>query len=248
MDKDKKILEEDLYKPVHDFLEKQGYKVRAEVKDCDVAAIKEDFLIIVELKRNLTVELLSQAVKRQKVSDMVYIAVPKPKKLRANSKWKDICHLIRRLELGLIFVNFKEDNSFVEVVIEPKKFDRAKSKKLNVRRRNGIIQEIQGRNKDMNVGGSRGRKLVTSYREISIHIACCLDKFGPMSPKKLRELGTDAKKTVSVLYNNYYGWFDKKSRGVYELNAGGKKDLKLYEELAEYYYEKIPAKNGLEEN
>ncbi|WP_242851373.1 hypothetical protein [Clostridium sp. DMHC 10] len=121
-----KILEEDLYKPIHDFFEKQGYTVRAEVKDCDVTAIKDDFLIIVELKKNLTVELLSQAVKRQKISELVYVAVPKPKRMKVDSKWKDICHLIRRLELGLIFVNFKSSKTFVEVVIEPKAFDRSK--------------------------------------------------------------------------------------------------------------------------
>lgn len=242
MENKEKIREEDLYKPVHDFFEKQGYTVRAEVKDCDVTAVKNDFLIIIELKKNLTVELLSQAVKRQKISELVYIAVPKPKRMKADSKWKDICHLIRRLELGFIFVNFKSSKAFIEVVIEPKPFDRAKSVSANKKKRASIIKEIEGRNKDLNVGGTRGKKLVTSYRESAIEIACCLDKFGPLSPKKLREIGTDCKKTVSILYKNYYGWFDKKSRGVYELNEEGKKNLKVYEELARYYYEKIGEK------
>lgn len=237
--KEKKLLEEDLYKPVHDFLENQGYTVRAEVDHCDVAAIKDETLLIVELKKNLTVELLSQAVNRQKAADIVYMAIPKPQKMKANSKWKDICYLIKRLELGLIFVNFKGKQAFVEVAIEAKSFDFAKSKSMAKRKRNHIIKEMQGRNKDLNVGGSKGKKLVTSYRENSIFIACCLNKFGPMSPKKLREIGTDCKKTVSILYKNYYGWFEKKSRGVYELNDEGKKNLEVYEELANYYYEKL---------
>lgn len=237
--KEKKIIEEDLYKPVHDFLEKQGYIVRAEVEHCDITAIKDETLLIVELKKNLTVELLSQAVDRQKAADLVYMAIPKPKKMKANSKWRSICYLIRRLELGLIFVSFKEKGTFVEVAIEAKSFDFGKSKRIAKKKRNNIIKEIHGRNVDLNVGGSKGKKLVTSYRENSIFIACCLNKFGPMSPKKLREIGTDCKKTVSILYQNYYGWFDRKSRGVYELNDEGKKNLEIYKELANYYYEKI---------
>ncbi len=97
-----KILEIDLFRPISDFLVEQGYTVRSEVKDCDIAAIKEEELVIVELKRNLSVDLLAQAVKRQKSADIVYMAIPKPKKLTANSKWKDIIHLVKRLELGLI--------------------------------------------------------------------------------------------------------------------------------------------------
>ena len=86
----KEILEEDLYDPVKDFLLQKGYKVNGEVKDCDVTAMKDESLIVVELKKNLSVTLISQAVKRQKVADSVYIAIPKPLKFRMNGKWKDI--------------------------------------------------------------------------------------------------------------------------------------------------------------
>lgn len=242
-----KILEEDLYKPVHDFLEKQGYTVRAEVNYCDVSAVKGDELIIVELKRNLSVALLSQAVKRQKVSDLVYVAVPKPQRFRADSKWKDICHLLRRLELGLMLVSLSGNKSFVEIAVEPKAFDRTKSKSANIRKRNSIIKETKGRYKDLNTGGSRGKKLMTSYREQSLFIACCLHKLGPMSPKKLREIGTDEKKTLSILSKNFYGWFDKVSRGVYGVNEEGIKNIEIYKELADYYYEKVDNINKLNE-
>ena len=38
------MLESDLYLPVKDYLEKHGYRVRGEVKNCDVVATKEDDL------------------------------------------------------------------------------------------------------------------------------------------------------------------------------------------------------------
>lgn len=231
-----KILEIDLCKPISDFLINEGYSVRCEVKDCDITAIKGDELIIVELKKNLSVSLLTQAVKRQKTADLVYIAIPKPKKLFANSKWKDICHLIRRLELGLILVSFKGKKSFVEIPINPVPFDREKSKNMNKKKRESIIKEASTRYMDLNIGGSSGKKLVTVYRESAIFIACCLNRQGPLSPKQLRNLGTDSKKTNSILSEDHYGWFERVERGVYSINETGKSALAQYKELADYFY------------
>lgn len=234
-----KLLEMDLSKPVSDFLIEQGYSVRSEVKDCDITAIKGGELVIVELKRNLSVSLLAQAVKRQRMTDMVYIAVPKPKKLFANSKWKDICHLLRRLELGLILVSFKGESGFIEVPIHPAPFDREKSMKINKKKRENIIKEAKARNMDLNVGGSSGKKLVTAYRESAIYIACCLNKLGPLSPRQLRNLGTDLKKTTSILSENHYGWFERIERGVYSINDSGRSGITQYEELTEYFNKRI---------
>lgn len=237
-----KILEEDLSSPICEFLLKQGYTVRSEVNYCDITALKENELVVVELKRNLSVELLAQAVKRQKAADLVYIAVPKPKRMLGNSKWKDICHLIRRLELGLILVSFKGRQAFIEIPIEPIYFDRGKSKTINKKKKENIIKEINGRYVDLNVGGSTGKKLVTAYRESALFIACCLNMLGPLSPKALRELGTDNKKTTSILSENHYGWFEKVHRGMYNLNDEGKKALKQYKDLVDYYNNKIMSK------
>ena len=235
----KKILEEDLGRPVSDFLVNLGYTVRSEVKHCDITAFKNEELIVVELKRNLSVDLLCQAVKRQKAADLVYIAVPKPKKLMGNSKWKDICHLIRRLELGLILVSFKGKQGFVEIPIHPIPFDREKSKAMNKKKRESIIKEMNGRYGDLNTGGSKGKKLVTAYRESAIYIGCCLNKFGPLSPKKLRELGTENKKTTSILSENHYGWFVKVDRGIYDISKAGREALMQYNDVAQHYYEKL---------
>lgn len=245
MNSTKDIKEENLSRPVEDFLISQGYTVRSEVEDCDIAAVKDDVLLAVELKKNLTVKLLSQAVKRQKTADIVYIAVLKPKKLRMNSNLKDIYHLIRRLELGLIWVSFRGDKSFIEISVEPEAFDRKKSVVRNDKKRQKIVNEIKNRHKNLNVGGSTQKKLVTAYREQAIFIACCLDRFGNMSPSALKKLGTDVKKTSSILYNNHYGWFDRIDRGVYGLNEFGKKGLQTYKELAVYYYEMLEKREEL---
>lgn len=233
------ILEQDLWKPVRDFLIEKGYVVRSEVKDCDIVAMKDEVMTVVELKKNLSVGLLAQVVKRQKFADLVYAAVPKPKKIIGSAKWRDICHLLRRLELGLILVSFKGSKGFVEVAVEPSFFDRERSRQRNKKIRENIIQEMKGRYEDFNIGGSTGKKVITAYRESSIFIACCLEKLGPLSPKKLRELGTDLKKTTSILYENHYGWFEKVERGIYSISDTGKQALNIYKELSDYYFDKL---------
>lgn len=237
-----RILEVDLWKPVSDFLTEQGFTVRSEVKDCDIAAYKNEELVIVELKRNLSVELLAQGVKRQKCAELVYVAIPKPKKLIGNSKWKDLIHLIRRLELGLLLVSFKGGKGIVEVAVQPIPFDRDRSIKANKKKRESIVKEIKNRLIDANKGGSTRTKLITAYKENMIFVACCLNKYGAMSPKQIKEYGTDPKQTDSALRKNFYGWFDKVKRGVYAINDVGKEALEEHKQLAEYYYNKIESK------
>ena len=49
------MTEKELFPPVRDLFVKRGYKVNAEVRDCDVTATKDDEFIIIELKKNLSV-------------------------------------------------------------------------------------------------------------------------------------------------------------------------------------------------
>ncbi len=234
-----KIMEESLSKPVTTYFMDIGYKVRTEVDYCDICALKEDKLVIIELKKNLSVDLLVQAVDRQKITDFVYVAIPKPKKFTVNAKWKSLCHLIKRLEIGLILVSITDNGSYIEIPIDPLPCDRLKYMHNNKKRRNGMIKELNGRNIDLNVGGSRGRKLVTAYRESSLYIVCCLKKYGAMSPKELRNLGSDLKKTQSILSKNYYGWFSKVDKGIYTLSKEGQQALIEYGDLAKLDYEKL---------
>lgn len=227
-----KRYEVDLYKPIQKHFANQGFDVYGEVHDCDLVAEKEGELIIVELKLNLTVELLIQATKRQRLTDLVYIAIPKPKYKIKSKKWHDLCHLIKKLELGLIVVSFLKSGHKMEVIISPVPFDRKKS--LQSKKKKRILEEIKGRNVENNVGGSHKTKIMTAYKENSIHIACCLERYGPLSPKTLRQMGT-GDKTLPILNKNYYGWFEKVARGIYIISEAGKKELKEYTSVVNYY-------------
>lgn len=226
--------ETDLDYPVRKFLISKGYQVYSEVNDCDIIAVKDDQLIVVELKRNFSIELLLQAVKRQKFGDSVYVAIPTPKRISRGKK-RDITHLVRRLELGLLYVTLSPRYPTVDIIINPKPFDRVKSRQQNKKKRIAIIQEIKGRKRDFNTGGSTGQTLVTAYRESAVQIATYLVKFGPLSPKQLREYGTDKAKTRNILADNYYGWFNRIKHGVYEITDSGRKALEDYSELVNYY-------------
>ncbi|NLW55637.1 MAG: hypothetical protein GX050_03260 [Firmicutes bacterium] len=229
------ILETDLYQPIHDFFTQLGYEVHGEVKGCDLTASKDDELIIVELKRRINLDLLIQAVKRQRLTSEVYIAIPRPDDSPSSRRWKELCLLVRRLELGLITVSFQAVSPRVEIPIFPAPFDRQKNRQAGRRQLSSLKMEIEGRHANYNLGGSTGKKLMTAYKEQAIQIACCLQKYGPLAPKKLRALGT-GKKTFSILYNNYYGWFERVERGIYQLSQLGEQELKEFPELVAYYY------------
>ncbi len=232
------IRETDLYMPVHDYLESLGYQVQGEVKGCDLAAVMGDELIVVELKTAFNLKLLSQAVKRQRVTESVYVAVPKPKGGTRTAAWGEMCMLLRRLEIGLITVALGKKEDQVEVHFHPNTFDRLKSMRTNKKVRYSIIKETAGRSGHYNTGGSNKTKLITAYREQAIHIACCMMKYGPMSPSQLRKNGTCAK-TPNILRDNHYGWFVKTARGIYDLNDSAREFLKGYPELQEHYMKKI---------
>ena len=70
--------ETDLYPPIKAWLQGQGFEVKAEVGALDVMACRagED-PVIVELKLGFSLALLQQAVARQRVSDWVYVCVPR---------------------------------------------------------------------------------------------------------------------------------------------------------------------------
>lgn len=231
------IKETDLYEPIYDYFSELGYKVNSEVKTLDVTAVKDDTLIVIELKKNLNMKLLIQGTKRQRLTDMVYVAIQRPKKTFSR-EWKDKLYLIRRLELGLIVVSFNGKKPLVQVVCDPKPFDRKQSMRLSKRKRKSIVAEIDGRYGDYNVGGSTKTKLMTAYKENSLHIACCLQKCGNLSPKALRELGT-GQKTSSILNKNFHHWFEKIDRGVYGVSEKGQKIIEEYKELSDYYFEQI---------
>ena len=226
----KKISETDLSKPVKEYFEKLGYTVHCEVKSCDITAVKGDELIIVELKLGFNIQLLYQATQRQCVADKVYVAIPRPPKGKWATNWDKMCHVLRRLELGLIIIHFKAETPVLEVVLEPEPFEIRRKHKG----RKDILKEASSRYINYNEGGSVQRKLMTAYKDSSVHIACCLEKYGPLSAKTLKQLGT-CEKTYSILTRNFNSWFEKKDRGVYNISEKGKIDLEKFSELTEVY-------------
>lgn len=211
-----------LYAPIRDFLEAQGYAVRGEVLDCDIAAVRGDELVLVELKRRFSLDLLIQAARRQRAGDAVYVAVPGPVPMPWK-RWRDCQHLLRRLELGLMVVDFSEESPRVEVCFHPVPFVRRRQ----APRRRAVLRELKGRSGDFNTGGSARAKVMTAYRESAVRIAFLLDQLGPQTPKALRAHGTGPK-THAILYHNVYGWFERIDRGVYALAAAGRDALADY--------------------
>ena len=69
-----------LYPPVKSLLESLGFDVYAEAINCDVIGRKQEELVIVELKKTLNLELLSQGVQRQKITNKVFLCVPEKEK------------------------------------------------------------------------------------------------------------------------------------------------------------------------
>ncbi|WP_071392890.1 DUF2161 domain-containing phosphodiesterase [Bacillus tuaregi] len=239
MSEKRKLQEVDLYKPIQRYFVREEYEVYGEVNDCDIAAVKDDELVIVELKLTLSVDLLIQAAKRQKLTNQVYIAIPRPKGRLNSKQWRDKCHLVKRLELGLILVSFQGKGTKAEVLFHPAPLSR-QSKRQNKRKREALMKEMAGRSADYNIGGSSRTKIMTAYKENCIQIACYLNHLGALSPKALREKGT-GEKTSSILTKNYYGWFDRVQRGIYVLSEKGKKEIEDFPEIVDYYLSQLPA-------
>jgi hypothetical protein len=233
----------DLSPPIQSYLAAQGYTVRSEVNDCDITALDGENLIVIELKKSFSTDLLIQATDRQRIADTVYIALPvegtHQRKDRYSKRWRGIEHLLKRLELGLILVHFPEDTDappVVEVVFHPVADPKPRRK---TKRRQAVLREIAERSGDYNVGGTGGRAILTAYREQAIFIACCLDRHGPLSPSALRALGTSAK-TQSILLRNVYGWYERLERGLYALRPAGREQIaQTYPGLAALYAAKV---------
>lgn len=230
-----RIAETDLYRPVADYLADQGYTVQGEVRQCDIAAVRGSELIIVELKLRLSAEAIAQAARRQRVADQVWVAIHKPPRVASwRKRCADLLFLLRRLELGLLLVSpsARTKAARVNVELPAQIFDRVKDGKL----RAGLMREVLRRSGDFNRGGSVRTRVVSSYREAAVHIACCLERFGPLTVPELKRIGTGPH-TWSILKASpgIEGWFDRDEGGRYTLNATGVAGLERYPDVAAHY-------------
>ena len=224
------LRETDLYLPIKLFLEKQGYEVKAEVADCDAVAVRgEEDPVIVELKTGFNLQLVLQGVRRQSISDTVYLAFATTN--AKTSLWhrhrRDITKLCRQLGLGLIAIRFRlPRDPFVEVVLDPAPYQPRKAK----RRSAMLLREFQHRAGDPNIGGSNKRPIVTAYRQDALRCAMHLQDNGPTPVREIRAT-TGIEKVQQLLHRDVYGWFRRTQRGVYELTPKGAGALATYADV-----------------
>lgn len=106
----RQLKEYKLSDPVREYFEKQGYKVYTEIpiagSQIDIIAIKNSFIIAVELKTTLSRQLICQCIRHQKDCNVIYAAVPVNPSSRNIERYKN--NLI-----GIIKVSDK-----VEMVLE----------------------------------------------------------------------------------------------------------------------------------
>jgi hypothetical protein len=214
-------MESTMYPLLKAYLESFDFTVKAEVNDVDIMAVKNDLIVLVEMKTSLNFSLMAQGIKRNKISDYVYCAIPKPTpKVYKSKAFKNKMLILKRLELGLLFVDI--ENKHIETILDPKTYTSRRKKK----QRRALLKEFQARQTTYNIGGSTQTKIITAYRELAL-LALDFLRTEPQSTKALRTY-TQNKKVVSILQKNYYGWFTRVSHGVYGITDQGKIALDTY--------------------
>lgn len=203
--------ETELYPPLKSYLEKQGYTVKSEITGADIVAVRGDEPpVIVEMKTAFSLGLFHQGVKRQALSEAVYLAVPKS----GTKAFKNNVGLARRLGLGVLSVRLRD--GCVQAVCDPGPFVPRMSKVKTGR----LLREFHRREGDPNVGGHRGG-IVTAYRQDSIKVARYLCENGPEKGAIVAtECGVPT--ATRIMAADHYGWFERVSRGVYQVTPKGR--------------------------
>jgi len=201
-----------MYEPIRKLLTEQGFTVRGEVRGCDIAAVRDETLWVVEMKLSANLTLIYQAMERKAATGWVFIAIPRPKKAR-DGNFSKLKKLVTQLKLGLITVALESPAKTAEIHIFPEGKDKKNKRTLAVKK------EISGRSVD-SVGGVTKTQINTAYRERCVRIACLLEAHGSLSAKELVAFGCE-RDASQILRNNFFGWFEPVSRGVYGLSAAG---------------------------
>jgi hypothetical protein len=214
------MLETDLYEPIKELLEAQGYEVKAEVGPADVVAVRGDEPpVIVELKTGFSLSLLHQATERLSITDAVYVAVPARQGNGSRKALQRNLKLCRRLGIGLITV--RPSDRLVFVHADPLPYKPRKSS----RRKSRLLQEFARRDGDPNVGGSTRRGLVTAYRQDALRCFEHLSENGATRAAVVAA-ATGVPKARQIMADNHYGWFRRVERGIYDLERESKASKK----------------------
>ncbi|WP_417724703.1 DUF2161 domain-containing phosphodiesterase [Salipiger sp.] len=205
--------ESDLYAPVKALLVRQGYAVKGEVGAADLVAVRgAEPPVIVELKLRITLALYHQAVARLGLSDLVYIAVPKPAGKTARRALKDNLAMCRRLGLGFIVVK----GTTAEVLCDPGAHAPRRAKARTAR----LLREFNRLDGDPNQGGATRHGIVTGYRQESLRCAAHLAEHGPSRGRDVAAAAAVPQAT-RIMRDNHYGWFERRGTGVYALTDAG---------------------------
>ena len=234
-----RLQETELYAPVKAYLESQGYEVKAEVKGCDIVAVRgEEPPVIVELKRDFSLPLLLQGVDRLRVTDSVYLAVTDRARAAIRRRQRGVVRLCRRLGLGLIAVDPGEGRrpATVEVLLDPGPYQPRKQK----RRAGMLLKEFAHRVGDPNQGGATRTPIMTAYRQRALLVASALGARSSASPRDLRD-ETGVEKAAGILQKDVYGWFMRVERGVYALSPKGEDAIRTYADVIEGLHAYRPA-------
>jgi hypothetical protein len=210
-------LETDLYLPIKRYLESLGLEVKGEVCHCDLVGLSKgeaELVVIGELKRSFTLELVLQAVERTAACDEVWLAVGASKKGKGRENDSRVKKLCRLLGFGLLAVTA---NDLIEVIVEPEPW----KPRRDLKRRSRIVMEFRKRQGDPVAGGSTRRPQLTAYRQQALAVAQALAG-GPLRPRDLKAASPDAAK---ILQGNVYGWFERVERGIYALTDAGRAAL-----------------------
>ncbi|OIP84297.1 MAG: hypothetical protein AUK37_05770 [Rhodobacterales bacterium CG2_30_65_12] len=209
--------ETDLYAPVKAHLEAAGYEVKAEVGPADVVGVMGEALVVVELKAGFSLTLLRQAVARQKLTDHVYVAVPRWQGRAGWRAFKGNVDLCKRLGVGVLSVRLED--GFVQTHADPVPFRPRKAPARRAR----LLGEFARRAGDPNTGGTNGR-IVTAYRQDATRLAAFLAANGPSKGAVVAK-ATDVGRATEMMRVNHYGWFEKVATGVYRISDAGREQL-----------------------
>ena len=207
------LKETDMYGPLKEFLEKEGYIVHSEVEDIDVMAQRDDEICIVEMKTAFNLKLVYQLMERLKITDQVYAYVPLEKGGRWPKSYKRMCRLLKHMRCGLMTLDQHMRRNVV-VEFDPNDFIVRK----NYQKKNRALKEFAGRSVDLNQGGSVGKIVFTRYKEKAIRIAMYLLKRGASSTRDIRE-DLDIVDATIILVRNHMRWFDRVEKGVYQVTS-----------------------------
>jgi hypothetical protein len=214
--------ETSLYGPVKRYLETLGFTVKGEVCGCDLVAIRGEeppVVVIGELKLSFNLELVLQAVDRTGACDEVWLAVGAAGRKRlADPRVRKLC---RFLGFGLLGVS---PAGTVEVLVEPRPWKPRPDRKRRAR----MVDEHRKRIGDPAQGGSTRQPIMTAYRQEVLTCAASLAE-GPRRTSELRAVVPNA---PTILLRNWYGWFTRIERGLYELTPEGALALARWSSLA----------------